>query len=384
MQNKNIMNKLQLIVCLSFLSLTCLVTENVFSQNSNATKKSFLSKEKIGQVQGQDVFQYTLQNKTGMQVQLITYGAAITNIVTPDKNGKMSSVVLGFDSLSQYAGNDNSLMGSTVGRVANRISNKKFTLDGQEYTLSSDIHGGVNGFDKRVWKGKEISKKNEPAVEMSYLSKDGEEGFPGNLLVTVTFTLKNNNDLVIDYKGTTDKATPLVLTNHTYFNLSGGQDSKALNTELTVLADQFLEYGDGSMPTGKILEVKGTPFDFTSPKTIGKEIEKVQQYTHGYDVTFALRNQTGKLALAAKAYEPVSGRELEVYTTEPGVVFYSGNWLSEKVKGRNGVPYTKNGAFCLETQHYPNSINTPAFPNTVVRPQENFTSQTIYKFLVRK
>jgi aldose 1-epimerase len=384
MQNKNIKNKLQLIDCLSILSLTCLVTENVFSQNSNATKKSFLSKEKIGQVQGQDVFQYTLQNKTGMQVQLITYGAAITNIVTPDKNGKMSSVVLGFDSLSQYAGNDNSLMGSTVGRVANRISNKKFTLDGQEYTLSSDIHGGVNGFDKRVWKGKEISKKNEPAVEMSYLSKDGEEGFPGNLLVTVTFTLKNNNDLVIDYKGTTDKATPLVLTNHTYFNLSGGQDSKALNTELTVLADQFLEYGDGSMPTGKILDVKNTPFDFTSAKKIGKEIEKVQQYTHGYDVTFALRNQTGKLALAAKAYEPVSGRELEVYTTEPGVVFYSGNWLSEKVKGRNSVPYTKNGAFCLETQHYPNSINTPAFPNTVLRPKEVYTSQTIYKFLVRK
>ncbi|MFB3388636.1 aldose epimerase family protein [Flavobacterium sp. LAR06] len=378
------MNKLQLIVCLSFLSLTCLVSENVFSQNSNAAKKSFISKEQIGQVEGHDVFQYTLQNKTGMQVQLITYGAAITNIVTPDKNGKMSSVVLGFDSLSQYAGNDNSLMGSTVGRVANRISNKKFTLDGQEYRLSSDIHGGVNGFDKRVWEGKEISKKNEPAVEMTYLSKDGEEGFPGNLLVVVTFTLKNNNDLVIDYKATTDKATPLVLTNHTYFNLSGGQDSKALNTELTVLADQFLEYGDGSMPTGKILDVKGTPFDFTSAKTIGKDIEKVQQYTHGYDVTFALRNQTGKLALAAKAYEPVSGRELEVYTTEPGVVFYSGNWLTEKVKGRNGVAYTKNGAFCLETQHYPNSINTPAFPNTVVGPQETFTSQTIYKFIVRK
>lgn len=378
------MNKLQLIVCLSFLSLTCLVAENVFCQNSNAAKKSSISKEQIGQVQGQDVFQYTLQNKTGMQVQLITYGAAITNIVTPDKNGKMSSVVLGFDSLSQYAGNDNSLMGSTVGRVANRISNKKFTLDGQEYTLSSDIHGGVNGFDKRVWKGREIAKKKEPAVEMTYLSKDGEEGFPGNLLVVVTFTLKNNNDLVIDYKATTDKATPLVLTNHTYFNLSGGQDSKALNTELTVMADQFLEYGDGSMPTGKILDVKNTPFDFTSAKTIGREIEKVQQYTHGYDVTFALRNQTGKLALAAKAYEPVSGRELEVYTTEPGVVFYSGNWLSEKVKGRNGVPYTKNGAFCLETQHYPNSINTPVFPNTVVRPQETFTSQTIYKFLIRK
>lgn len=377
------MNKLKLAVCFSFLCLALLATENVFSQNAAVAKKSGISKKKMGQVQGQDVFEYTLQNKTGMQVQLLTYGAAITNIVTPDKYGKMSSVVLGLDSLSHYAGKENSLMGSTVGRVANRISNRKFTLDGHEYTLSSDIHGGVNGFDKHIWKAKEITKKNEPAVEMTYLSKDGDEGFPGNLLVTVTFTLKNNNDVVIDYKATTDKATPLVLTNHTYFNLSGGRNPKALNTELTIFADQFLEYGDGSMVTGKILNVKNTPFDFTSPKTIGKDIEKVQQHTNGYDVTFALRNQTGKLALAAKAFEPISGRELEVYTTEPGVVFYSGNWLSEKVKGRNGIPYTKNGAFCLETQHYPNSINTPAFPNTVLRPKETYTSQTIYRFLVR-
>ena len=377
------MNKLKLAVCFSLLSLALLATENVFSQNAASATKSVISKKKMGQVQGQDVFEYTLENKTGMQVQLLTYGAAITNIVTPDKYGKMSSVVLGLDSLSHYAGKENSLMGSTVGRVANRISNRKFTLDGQEYTLSSDIHGGVNGFDKHIWKAKEITKKNEPAVEMTYLSKDGDEGFPGNLSVTVTFTLKNNNDVVIDYKATTDKATPLVLTNHTYFNLSGGRNPKALNTELTIFADQFLEYGDGSMVTGKILNVKNTPFDFTSPKTIGKDIEKVQQYTNGYDVTFALRNQTGKLALAAKAFEPISGRELEVYTTEPGVVFYSGNWLSEKVKGRNGIPYTKNGAFCLETQHYPNSINTPVFPNTVLRPKETFTSQTIYRFLVR-
>lgn len=377
------MNKLKLAVYFSFLCLALLATENVFSQNAAVAKKSGISKKKMGQVQGQDVFEYTLQNKTGMQVQLLTYGAAITNIVTPDKYGKMSSVVLGLDSLSHYAGKENSLMGSTVGRVANRISNRKFTLDGQEYTLSSDIHGGVNGFDKHIWKANEITKKNEPAVEMTYLSKDGDEGFPGNLSVTVTFTLKNNNDVVIDYKATTDKATPLVLTNHTYFNLSGGRNPKALNTELTIFADQFLEYGDGSMVTGKILNVKNTPFDFTSPKAIGKDIEKVQQYTNGYDVTFALRNQTGKLALAAKAFEPISGRELEVYTTEPGVVFYSGNWLSEKVKGRNGIPYTKNGAFCLETQHYPNSINTPVFPNTVLRPKETFTSQTIYRFLVR-
>lgn len=377
------MNKFQLSISLSFLILFGF-TENILAQSANSIKKPSINKELIGQVNGEDVFQYTLQNKTGMQVQLITYGAAITNIVTPDKDGKMNSIVLGFDSLNQYASNENSLMGSTVGRVANRISNKKFILEGKEYTLSSDIHGGVNGFDKHIWKAKKLGKKNELAVEMTYLSKDGEEGFPGNLSVSVTFTLKNNNDLVIDYKATTDKATPLVLTNHTYFNLSGGKETKALNTELTVFADQFLEFKDGSLPTGKILNVKETPFDFTSPKTIGKDIEKVQQYTNGYDVTFVLRNQTGKLALAAKAFEPLSGRELEVYTTEPGVVFYSGNWLSEKVKGRNNVPYTKNGAFCLETMHYPNSINTPSFPNTVLRSNEIFTSQTIYRFLVRK
>ncbi|RZJ53796.1 MAG: galactose mutarotase [Flavobacterium sp.] len=378
------MNKLQTTTFFSFLTFALLMSGNVFSQKAVKTEKSSISKKEIGKVQEQDVYQYTLQNKMGMQVQLITYGAAITNIVTPDKDGKMGSVVLGFDSLSQYAGSENQLLGSTVGRVANRISNKEFTLDGTLYKLSSDIHGGVNGFDKRIWKAKEILAKNEPSVEMTYLSEDGEEGFPGNLLVTVTFTLKNSNELVIDYKASTDKATPLVLTNHTYFNLSGGKDNKALDTQLTVMADRYLEYGGGSMPTGNILDVKQTPFDFTVSKTIGKDIEKVQQYTNGYDVTFALRNQSGKLALAAKAYEPLSGREMEVYTTEPGVVFYSGNWLSEKLKGRGGQPYTKNGAFCLETQHYPNAINTPAFPDTVLRPEHNFTSQTIYKFLVRK
>lgn len=378
------MKKMKFTAYLLFLCLASLLSEDAFSQNLISAKKSLIKTERIGQVEGQDIFQYTMKNKTGMQVQVITYGAAITNIVTPDKYGEMSSVVLGFDSLSHYAGKQNSLMGSTVGRVANRISNKKFTLDGQEFTLSSDIHGGVNGFDKHIWRGKEIYRKNEVAIEMTYLSKDGEEGFPGNLLVTVTFTLTNKNELSIDYKATTDKATPLVLTNHTYFNLSGGKETKALNTELTVYADRYLDYAEGSMPTGNILDVKDTPFDFTSPKTIGKDIEKVQQYTHGYDVTFALRNQSGKLALAAKAFEPLSGREMEVYTTEPGVVFYSGNWLSEKVKGRNGVPYTKNGAFALETQHYPNAINTPSFPNTVLRPGETFTSKTIYSFFVRK
>ena len=379
------MNKLHIIAYLLFLPLSLLAESLlVSSQTTNYEEKSFIKKECIGQIEGQDIFQFTLQNKKGMQVQVINYGATITNIVTPDKLGEMNSVVLGLDSLSHYTGWQNSLMGSTVGRVANRISNKKFTLDGQEYILSSDIHGGANGFHKRIWSGKEIVGDDEQAVEMTYLSKDGEEGFPGNLMVSVTFTLNNKNELLIDYKATTDKATPLVLTNHTYFNLSGGKDKTVLNTELTVFADQYLEYGDGSMTTGNILNVKDSPFDFTRSKTIGENIEQVQQHTNGYDVTFVLRNQLGKLALAAKAFEPLSGREMEVYTTEPGLVFYSGNWLSEKVKGRNGVPYTKNGAFCLETQHYPNSVNTPSFPNTILRPGETFSSRTIYKFLVHQ
>jgi len=378
------MKKMHL-ACLFFLFLSFLIEKNLaFSQNLNSDKKSSIKKECIGQLEGEDIFQYTLQNKTGMQVQVINYGATITNIVTPDKYGEMQSVVLGLDSLAHYAGWQNSLMGSTVGRVANRISNKTFTLDEKEYTLSSDIHGGVKAFDKRIWSGKELPGENKVAVEMSYLSKDGEEGFPGNLLVTVTFALNNKNELLIDYSATTDKATPLVLTNHSYFNLSGGKDNKVLSTELTIFADNYLEYGDGSMVTGTILDVKNTPFDFTSPKTIGEDIEQVQRYTNGYDVTFVLRNQTGELALAARALEPLSGREMEVYTTEPGMVFYSGNWLSEKVKGRNGVPYTKNGAFCLETQHYPNSVNIPSFPDTILRPGKIFSSQTVYKFLVRK
>ena len=379
------MNRLYIILSIVLLPLSLLAESRLVSARSiNSKDESLIKKELIGQIEGEDVFQYSMQNETGMQVQVINYGATITNIVTPDKKGEMQSVVLGLDSLSHYSGWQNSLMGSTVGRVANRISNKEFTLDGQKYTLSSDIHGGENGFHKRIWTGKKLIRDDELAVEMSYLSKDGEEGFPGNLFVTVTFTLNNKNELLIDYKATTDKATPLVLTNHTYFNLSGGKDKNILDTELILYADQYLEYADGSMPTGNILDVKNSPFDFTAPKTIGKDIDQVQQYTNGYDVTFVLRNQSGKLALAAKAYEPISGRELEVYTTEVGLVFYSGNWLSEKVLGRNGVPYTKNGAFCLETQHYPNSVNTPSFPNTILRPNETFSSKTIYKFLVRQ
>ena len=346
-----------------------------------------IRKAYFGETEGQKVYQYTLKNSRGMLVKVINYGGSITDIITPDKNGKMGSVVLGFDSLKSYTGRMNALMGATVGRVANRISNKKFTLDGKEYTLTSNIHGGLQGFDKKIWKIEEVRGSKQVALKITYFSKDGEEGFPGNLNVTITYTLTNNNELKINYTATTDKATPVVLTNHTYFNLSAGKDDKALNTELNIFADRFLEATPGPFPTGNMPEVKGTPFDFTKPEKIGKHIaDKYEQLTmvNGYDLTFVLRNQTGRLALAATAYEPLSGRVMQVYTTEPGLVFYTGNHLSKNVIGRGGKPSTKNGAFCLETQHFPDSPNQPKFPNTILRPGETFTSLTVYKFSVRK
>ncbi|HZK94773.1 MAG TPA: aldose epimerase family protein [Prolixibacteraceae bacterium] len=342
-----------------------------------------INKALFGETEGQKIFEYTLTNSHGMQVKVISYGGTICDIITPDKNGEMASVVLGFDSLKSYTGRANSLMGAVVGRVANRISDKKFTLDGNEYTLSSFIHGGIGGFHKRIWNIEEVPGKKDVALKMTYFSKDGEEGYPGNLNVTIVYTLTNQDELKIDYSAVTDKATPLVLTNHTYFNLSGGKDSKVLNTGITILADRYLEWGDDNIPTGRILDVKETPFDFTTPQLIGKRIADVKNAT-GYDLTYALRNQSGKLALAAHAYEPLSGRTMEVYTTEPGVVFYTSNHLTERVIGRGQKPFTKYGAFCLETQHFPDSPNKPQFPNCILRPGETFKSQTIYKFSIHK
>lgn len=350
----------------------------------NQSKKTTISKEFYGETGGEKIHQYTLKNSKGMQVKVINYGGTVTDIITPDKNGQMESVVLGFDSLRPYTGRENSLFGSTVGRVANRISNARFQLDGKVYTLSSNIHGGSLGFDRKVWNIEEYKAGKSASLKMSYLSKDGEEGFPGNLLVTITYTLTQYNELKIDYLATTDKATPVVLTNHSYFNLSGSKSANVLKTELTIFADKYLESGNENVPTGKILDVNGTPFDFTSPQQIGKRIEDIKDGNRGYDLTFVLRNQTGKPALAAKAFEPISGRVMEVFTTEPGVVFYTGNYLSNEVVGRGGKPFTQHGAFCLETQHFPDSPNQPRFPNVIVRPGETFKSQTIYKFSVRK
>lgn len=351
---------------------------------------SFLSKAgpgitKIlyGEIAGQKVYQYTLVNKKGMIVKIITYGASITDVITADKNGKMGNVVFGFDSLSAYTGPQNALMGAVVGRVANRIAGGKFILNGKEYQLSANIHGGKIGFDKKVWTAEELTSKKLVPLKLSYFSKDGEEGYPGNLKASVTYSLTENNELIIQYDATTDKPTHVNLTNHSYFNLSGGHDPTILNTSLTILADQCLEAGKGNVPTGKLINVKNTPFDFSTAHKIGERITEKYPPTsegNGYDLTYVLRNQSGELKLAATAYEPTTGRVLQAYTTEPGLVFYTANHFNTKLIGKGGKPAEKHGAFCLETQHYPNAPNQPMFPSTILDPGKTYQSKTIFKF----
>jgi aldose 1-epimerase len=360
---------------------------DLLSSPGNKAEKPSIGKVLVGEAEGQKIFEYTLENISGMQVKVINYGAKITDIITPDKYGEMGSVVLGFDSIKSYTDLTSPSIGATIGRVGNRISNKKFTLDGQEYILTANIHGGVKGFNKRIWNIEEVPGKKEVSLRMTYLSEDGEEGYPGNLNVTITYTLTNNYELKIDYTATTDKATPVVLTNHSYFNLSGGKEANILNTEVTIFADQYLEANKEIIPTGNILNVKGTSFDFTAPLPIGQRIGDNNEQlisAKGYDLTYVLRNQSGQLALAANAYDPATGRVLQVYTTEPGVIFYTGNDLSEKVIGRGGKPFVKNAGFCFETQHFPDSPNQPKFPNTILRPRQTYQSHTIFKFTVRK
>jgi aldose 1-epimerase len=319
-----------------------------------------------------------------MTAKVMTYGAILTELIVPDKDGKPGDVVLGFDSLEGYlAGHP--FFGATTGRVANRIAKGKFTLDGKEYTLAvnngpNSLHGGLKAFDKKIWKAEDASGPEGPAVRFSYLSPDGEEGYPGNLSVTVTYTVTNDQALKIDYKATTDKATPVNLTNHSYFNLAGPAAGDILGHELMLAADSYTPGDDTLIPTGEISPVKGTPLDFTAPKKIGAQIKEIPADPVGYDHNFVLKGGGKSLALAAVVTEPTSGRVMEMFTTEPGVQFYTANFLDGSLKGKEGVVYTKHRAFCLEAQHFPDSINKPSFPSTVLRPGETYAQTTIYKF----
>jgi aldose 1-epimerase len=337
----------------------------------------------FGMREGRPITLFTLTNAHGLEVKAMTYGAIITSIRVPDRKGQIADIVLGHETPDGYIPNP-PYFGALVGRYANRIANATFTLDGKKYDLAKNdgpntLHGGVKGFDKVMWEGKAL--KN--SVVFTYLSKDGEEGFPGNLKVKVTYTLTDSNELSVDYEATSDKATPLNLSQHSYFNLAGEGTGDILNHEILINADRFTPVDKTLIPTGELRPVKGTPFDFTTSTKIGARIEENYDQLilgHGYDHNFVLNRKGSGLELAARVYEATSGRVMEVSTTQPGVQFYSGNFLDGTVTGKQGHVYKRRYGLCLETQHYPDSPNHPDFPTTILKPGETFRSKTVFKF----
>jgi len=335
---------------------------------------------------GTPVKLYSLKNRNGAVIKISEYGAIVTEINVPDRDGKLGDVVLGFDNLDRYV-QGHPFFGAIAGRVANRIANGKFTLDGKEYTLAKNngpnhLHGGLKGFDKKVWQSKPLpATDHEVGVELTCFSPDGEEGYPGNLHVTVTYSLTDKSELRIDYRATTDKATPVNLTNHSYFNLAGSGD--ILGHELWLAASHYTPTDEGLIPTGEIKSVSDSPLDFTKPASIGARINQTGLQPAGYDHNFVLNSGGKSLALAARVYEPKSGRVMEVLTTEPGIQLYTANGLDGSITGVGGVVYPRHGAFCLETQHFPDSINKPKFPSVVLPPGETFKSTTLYRFSAR-
>lgn len=326
------------------------------------------------------VTEYTITNNNGMEVSVMNYGATITKIITADKHSTKGNVILGFDSLNGYIENGNQYIGCIVGRYCNRIAKAKFSLDGKEYILAKNnkensLHGGNKGFDKVCWKAEKI---DEQSLKFSYLSEDGEEGFPGNLSVEVTYSLSPLNELIIQYSATTDQATPVNLTNHCYFNLSAGQARTILDHELKIYADLYTTLNNDAIPTGELASVKNDRLDFTTAKKVGKDINN---FPGGYDINFVLNGPSGK---AAELYDPVTGRYMEMFTSEPGVQFYSGNFLhTATINNNTATDYVEHAALCLEAQHFPDSPNKPAFPNTILRPGETYDQRTVYKFSVK-
>jgi aldose 1-epimerase len=338
---------------------------------------------------GEPVELYTLKNASKVEIRIMTYGGTVISLKVPDRNGTPGDIVLGYETLDGYLKNS-PYFGSIIGRYGNRIGKGQFSLDGKQYTLPKNngentLHGGIKGFDKVVWKATEFKSKEGPALSLTYLSKDGEEGFPGNLNATVVYTLTNNNELRLEYTATTDKVTVVNLTHHSYFNLAG--EGSILQHELMINADRFTPVDAGLIPTGELRSVKGTPMDFTKTTAIGARIDQQDEQLvmgKGYDHNWVLNRSTGKLLLAAKAYEPRSGRVMEVLTIEPGLQFYSGNFLDGTITGKGGQVYKQRYGFCLETQHFPDSPNKAAFPSTILKPGQQYKSITVYKFTVQK
>jgi aldose 1-epimerase len=364
-----------------------------FATGKKETKgKMGITKEFFGKTDaGESVDLYTLTNNKGMIVKIITYGGILNQIWAPDKYGKFKDVILGFDKLEGYV-HGKAFIGALVGRYANRIGKAKFTLDGKEYKLAANnngnaLHGGTIGFNSVVWKGTPLTHSKSVALKLEYLSKDGEEGYPGNMNVVVIYSLNDNNEIEIDYSATCDKKTVVNLTNHAYFNLTGSPESDILNQVMMINADKYTPINETLIPTGKLEPIKGTPLDFKNPEPIGTRIDdKFEQIVlaGGYDHNWVLNKEGNALSLAARVFDPLSGRVLEVLTTEPGIQFYSGNFLNGSETGIGNIQYDKRHGFCLETQHFPDSPNKPEFPSVVLEPGKKYSTKTIFKFSINK
>ena len=351
--------------------------ENGSAMNWNKTSYGKLADDR-------EVDLYTCTNANGLVVKLITYGAIVTSVEVPDRDGKLDNITLGFDALDGYLPR-HPYFGATVGRYCNRIAKGKFKLGDQEYTLATNndpnhLHGGENGFDRVLWEAEPVQTESAVGVKFHYVSKDGEEGNPGNLDVTVVYTLTNENELSVEFTATTDQPTPVNLTNHNYWNLSGAGSGAILDHELEIAADQFLAVDETLIPTGELVDVKGGFLDFTKPQKMGARIQESKLEPLGYDHCFALRSQDGSMAFAARVTDAASGRVMEIQTTQPGLQFYSGNFLDGSEGGGGNKQHE---AFCLETQHYPDSPNQPGFPTTILKPGETYQQKTVHKFSVK-
>ena len=358
------------------------------SGRSGATGKATWKKEIFGKTpDGQSVELYTLTNSAGVEAKITTFGGIVVSLKVPDRAVRFDDVVLGFDGFEQYL-KGHPHLGAITGRYANRIAKGRFSLNGVEYKLAinngeNHLHGGLKAFDKVVWKAKPSMPRNGVGLELTYLSRDGEEGYPGNLSVKVVYTLTDKNELRIDYDATTDKDTVVNLTNHSYFNLAGQGTGDILGHELMINADRFTPTDAGSIPTGELRRVAGTAMDFTKMTTIGARINENEEplvFAKGYDHNWVINGNSGTLRLAAKVHEPTTGRVMEVLTTEPGVQFYTANFLDGTLIGKGGKAYQRRYGFCLETQHFPDSPNHPNFPSTVLRKGGRYHSTTIYRF----
>ncbi|HVV70315.1 MAG TPA: aldose epimerase family protein [Verrucomicrobiae bacterium] len=334
---------------------------------------------------GTDVYLFTLRNAKGAEARISNYGGIVQSLKVPDRNGKLGDVVLGYDNLADYI-KETPYFGALIGRYGNRIARGKFTLDGQQYTLATNnypnaLHGGVKGFDKVVWQPTVLAGPEGPSLKLTYLSPDGEEGYPGNLSVTVVYTLTQDNGLKVEYTATTDKDTVVNLTQHSYFNLAGRGD--ILSHVVMIPADRFTPVDDTLIPTGELRPVAGTPFDFRTPTAIGARINQDDEqlkFGKGYDHNWVINKEFGAFTLMARVTEPTTGRVLEVYSTEPGLQFYSGNFLDGTLKGKHGWVYQFRNGFCMEPQHYPDSPNKPEFPSVVLKPGQTYHNTIIYKF----